>query len=78
MANLDTKVVFFFFYEFLCPVSNYVYMIYKYDTTFNKYDFTHKIVNLRLRLTAQHSSGEWTIKKITKDAIISSSLGQTY
>ena len=36
-------------YEFLCPVSQGIMMIYKGKTTFKDYDFTHKHPNPRLR-----------------------------
>ena len=47
------------FYEFLCPASNSVYMTYKYENTFNQYNFCHDIANPRLRLMAKQSGGEW-------------------
>ena len=36
-------------YEFLCPVSQGIMMIYKGETTFKDYDFTHTHPNPRLR-----------------------------
>ena len=36
-------------YEFLCPVSKGIYMIYKGDNTFDSYDFTHTYPNPTLR-----------------------------
>ena len=36
-------------YEFLCPVSKGIYMIYKGDNTFDNYDFTHAYPNPKLR-----------------------------
>ena len=50
------------FYEFLCPASNSVYMTYKYENTFNQYDFCHDIANPRLRLMAKQSGREWVEK----------------
>ena len=36
-------------YEFLCPVSKGIMMIYKGDKTFEGYDFTHTYPNPKLR-----------------------------
>lgn len=52
------------FYEFLCPASNSVYMTYKYENTFNQYDFCHDIANPRLRLMAKQSGREWVEKHL--------------
>ena len=62
-SNKDPKV----FYEFLCPASNSVYMTYKYENTFNQYDFCHEIVNPRLRLMASQNGGESMKKYLQKN-----------
>ena len=59
-SDKDPKI----FYEFLCPASNSVYMTYKYDNTFNQYDFCHDIANPRLRLMAKQSGGDWMKKHL--------------
>ena len=59
-SDKDPKI----FYEFLCPASNSVYMTYKYENTFNQYEFCHEIANPRLRLMAKQSGGEWVKKHL--------------
>ena len=62
-SNKDPKI----FYEFLCPASNSVYMTYKYENTFNQYDFCHDIANPRLRLMASQNCGESMKKYLLKN-----------